>query len=82
MDASYLKNFDDDKRDVILLVYCNRLPPLEFGEHSTRQLGGGLRLVIAYDAFQLLVAKCLSRRVFGFANSVGIEQDAIGWCKR
>ena len=43
-----LKNIDDDKRNVILLVHCSRSPPLEFGEHLTRQLGGGLQSIIAY----------------------------------
>src|SRR6516164_5236964 len=77
-----LKNIDDDKRNVILLLHASRSPPLEFGEQLTRQLGGWLQSIIAYDPFQLPVAKSLPRRVLCFGHAVGIEQEAIGWLKR
>ncbi len=73
-----LKNIYDDKGNVILLVHRSRSPPLEFGEHLTRQLTGGLQLIIVYDPFQLVVAKCLPRRVLRFGHAIGIEQEAIG----
>ena len=77
-----LNNIDDDKRNVILLVHCNRPPPLEFGEYLTQQLRGGLQSIIAYDTFQLLVAEWLPCDVLRFGHAVGIEQQAIGWFKR
>jgi len=77
-----LKNIDDDKRNVILLVHCSRSPPLEFGEHLTRQLGGGLQSIIAHDPFQLPVAKRLPRGVLSFGHAVGVEQEAIGRLER
>ena len=82
MDPGQLKNIDDDERNVVLLVHCSGPPLLEFGEHLTRQLGGGLQAVIAYDAFELPVAKCLPRRVLRFGHAVSVEQAAIGWFKR
>jgi hypothetical protein len=48
---SELKNIDDNKRNVVLLIHCNRPPPLEFGEHLTRQLGGWLQSIIAHYLF-------------------------------
>ena len=77
-----LKNIDDYQCNVILLVHRSRSPSLEFGEHLTRQLGGGLQSIVAYDLFQLSVAERLPRGVLSFGHAVGVEQETIGWFKR
>ena len=77
-----LENIDDDQRDVILLAYRDRSPPLEFGEQTTGQLGGGLQSILAYDILQLSVAKRLARSVLSLGYPVGVKQEAIGGFKR
>jgi hypothetical protein len=74
--SGQLKNIDDDKRNVILLVHCSGSPPPEFGEHLTRQLGGRLQSRLATGNWNGLYA---ISGVLSFGYAVGVEQEAIGW---
>ena len=47
-----------------------------------RQLGGGLQSILAYDSFQLPIAKRLPHNILSFGHSVGVEQETFGWFKR
>ena len=49
--AGGLQHVNDDKSNVILLVHGSWSPFLDFGEQLTRQLGGALQSMIAYDSF-------------------------------